>query len=112
MRQRLMSIAPKSERWHPRPGIGRPETRRPGPMSLRGRTPTALKTADDYGLKSMRPRETRPRSELANQADAVGSYPLYERCGIEIERCGRRRCPLEWPSRSSRRCTERETERE
>jgi hypothetical protein len=25
---------------------------------------------------------------LANQADAVGSYPLYERCGIENERCG------------------------
>jgi len=28
------------------------------------------------------------------QADAVRSYPLYERCGIEIERCGRRRCLL------------------
>ena len=38
------------------------------------------------------------------QADAVGSYPLYERCCIEIERCGRSRCQLEWPSRSSRRC--------
>jgi hypothetical protein len=28
------------------------------------------------------------------QADAVGSYPLYERCGIENECGGRRRCPL------------------